>query len=425
MALIALGINHDTASVAIREKVAVAPERMPQALQSLCREARLQEAVILSTCNRTEILASCDYDKIDEILHWLARSHNLKISSLAGSHYVYQDDDALLHIMKVACGLDSMILGEPQILGQMKSAYAVAQQTGTVGGLLDQAMQHTFAYAKKVRTHTAIGQNPVSVAFAAVQLSQHIFSDLSQSRAMLIGAGDTIDLVARHLCEKRIGSLIVANRTLARAEELAEQYHAEAILLVDVADRLADVDIVISSTASELPVLGKGAVERAIKKRKRRPIFMVDIAVPRDIEPEVAKLRDVYLYTVDDLRDIIDQNRQARQEEVAKADVILHEGVERFRNTRRVDQVVPVLRAFREQAELIKQQELEKAIKQLANGVDAEEVLDNMARLLTNKLIHAPSSNLRKAGQAGQLRLVEQFAELFELSMDNKDGKSE
>lgn len=425
MALIALGINHETATVALREKVAIAPERMPEALQSLCDQAGMQEAVILSTCNRTEILASASEPQCDEILHWLANFCQLSTDSLNAHFYLHQEDDAILHMMKVASGLDSMILGEPQILGQMKSAYAVAQESGTIRGELNQAIQHTFSYAKKVRTQTAIGQNPVSVAFAAVHLSQRIFSDLSNSKALLIGAGETIDLVARHLHEKKIGGLIVANRTLTRAQELAQQYNAEAIMLADIIQRLPEVDIVISSTASQLPILGKGAVEQAIRKRKRRPMFMVDIAVPRDIEPEVAELRDVYLYTVDDLRDIIDENRKARQNEVAKADIILHEGVDAWRSNKRLNDVVPMLRAYRSQAEAIRDQEVEKALKQLAGGTDPEKVVSHLARLLTNKLIHAPSTQLKKAGESGQQEIVGQFARFFDLQLNDDNGTIE
>lgn len=423
MALVVFGINHDTATVALREKVAIAPECMSEALLSLCQQEHVQEAVILSTCNRTEIIASCSHTDHDEIVHWLASHRKLGADTLNSHYYQHCGDDAILHMMRVASGLDSMILGEPQILGQMKSAYAVAKQTGTVHGELHQAMQHTFNYAKKVRTQTAIGENPVSVAFAAVNLSQRIFSDLSKSKALLIGAGETIDLVAKHLYEKKIGGLIVANRTLTRAEQLAKNYRAEAVLLTDIAERLAEVDIVISSTASQLPILGKGAVENALKKRKRRPIFMVDIAVPRDIEPEVGQLRDIYLYTVDDLRDIIDENRQARLNEVEKADVILHEGVEAWHNNQRVNNVVPLLRAYREQAESLRDQELERALKQLAAGTDAEKVLQNFARLLTNKLIHTPSTQLKKAGESQQWELISQFAQFFDLPVDEETGK--
>jgi glutamyl-tRNA reductase len=422
--LIAIGINHDTATVDVREKVAFAPEQMTEALHSLCGTAGLDEAIILSTCNRTEILASGRSNSAAEILHWLASFHSLQTQALSASHYCHEGDRAIYHMMKVASGLDSMILGEPQILGQLKSAYAVAQQAQTVSGLLDQAMQHTFSYAKKVRTQTAIGENPVSVAFAAVHLAQKIFTDLQQVSVLLIGAGETIDLVARHLRDKNIGKIIVANRTLTRAQELADQYQAEAILLSDIAERLPEVDMVVSSTASQLPILGKGAIENAIKKRKRRPMFMFDIAVPRDIEPEVSALKDVYLYTVDDLKDIIDENKKARLNEVAKADIILNEGVQSFIKARRSNSVVPVLRAFREQAEQIKNDELKKAMNQLAKGADVENVLENFARLLTNKLIHTPSVNIKKLGEKGKQQNVHDFVQLFDLNINvDKDTK--
>lgn len=415
--LVALGINHDTAAVDVREKVAFAPEQVSDALKDLCEKAGLEEAVILSTCNRTEILAVGGENADVEILHWLASYHSLQKEALTASHYCHRDEKALHHMMKVATGLNSMILGEPQILGQMKSAYAVARQADTVNNVLNQAMQHTFSYAKKVRTQTAIGQNPVSVAFAAVHLAQKIFSDLSSTKVLLIGAGETIDLVAKHLLDKNVGKLIVANRTLARAEELASQYHAEAILLPEITERLSEVDMVVSSTASQLPVLGKGAVEKALKKRKRKPIFMFDIAVPRDIEPEVAELKDAYLYTVDDMKDIIDENKKARQNEVVKADVILNEGIESFFRLQRQGDAVPVLRAYRDQAEAIKQEELNKALKQLENGGDAEKLLESLARLITNKLLHAPSANLKKFGERGQIDVIQGFAEMFELDV--------
>ena len=413
--LLAIGINHETATVDVREKVAFAPEQMNDALQGLCRAADVPEAVILSTCNRTEILTVGKPSHERRVLTWLSEYHGIHMSELEPCAYCFHHDEALVHMIKVASGLDSMILGEPQILGQMKSAYAVAQQAQTVSGMLNQAMQHTFSYAKRVRTETAIGKNPVSVAFAAVNLAQKIFADLSQTKALLIGAGETIDLVAKHLLEKGTGKIIVANRTLARAQELANHYGAEAILLPDIAERLSEVDIVISSTASQLPILGKGAVERAIKKRKHRPMFMFDIAVPRDIEPEVSQLSDVYLYTVDDLKDIIDENKKARLDEVAKADSILQEGRAHFLKLQRERQMVPVLKAFRSQAEAIKQYELERALKQLDQGGDAVVVLEQMARVLTNKLIHTPSINIKKAGDQGQPHLVAEYAKLFGL----------
>jgi glutamyl-tRNA reductase len=425
MALIALGINHDTASVDIREKVAFAPEQMLDALHSFCEKVCLNEVVILSTCNRTEIFTDGGEQCEDAILHWLASFHSLHVSSFHSSHYVHHGDAALHHMMKVASGLDSMILGEPQILGQMKSAYAVAQEAGTVSGVLNHAIQHTFNYAKKVRTQTAIGENPVSVAFAAVHLSQRIFSDIAKTAVMLIGAGETIDLVAKHLRDKKVSKIIVANRTLTHAQELAVEYGAEAILLSDIHSRLSEVDMVFSSTASQLPILGKGAVEQAIKKRKRRPIFMMDIAVPRDIEPEVSELEDVYLYTVDDLRDIIDENKKARLNEVVKADLILAEGVEAFRVAQRVNDIVPMIKHYRQQAETVRDQELLRAIKQLQAGVNTEKVLEVLARNLTNKLIHAPVTGLKKASEVGDTKTITYFKEWLNLSVEDNTENEE
>lgn len=424
MTIFALGINHDSAPVDIREKVAFSPAQMQEALQSAQNHANLSEVVILSTCNRTEILAKGHNDSANEILHWLASYKNVQIDSINRSAYHYSGNQAVMHMMRVASGLNSMILGEPQILGQMKSAYAVAKAAGTIHSELDRALQHTFLYAKKVRTETAIGENPVSVAFACVHLAQKIFADLSTNKALLIGAGETIDLVAKHLLDKNIGSMIVANRTLERANLLAEQYGAEAILLGDISDALVDVDIIISSTASQLPILGKGAIEKALKKRKHRPMFLIDIAVPRDIEPEVSDLRDAYLYTVDDLKDIIDENKKARQEAAQKAEFILEKGIETFSTARRVDTVRPYLRAYREQAENISHDVLQKGLKQLAKGQSAEEVLEQVTKQLTNKLIHAPSSGLRNAGEKGNTELVNHYIQLLDIDINQLDFDS-
>jgi glutamyl-tRNA reductase len=313
MKLIALGINHNSAAVEVRERVAFAPEQVNEALNDACADASLDEVVILSTCNRTEIYAIAS-DKLElaekarQLISWMANYHHLSSEDLHQSAYHYEADEALHHMMQVASGLDSMVLGEPQILGQMKSAYAVAGESGTVGSELGRVFPRVFSIAKRVRTDTAIGENPVSVAFAAVDLAGHIFSDLGSSSALLVGAGETIELVARHLIEAGVNKIVIANRTLGRARELAQKFSAEAVLLSEIPGQLEHADIVITSTASQLPILGKGAVENALKLRKHRPMLMVDIAVPRDIEPQVGDLRDVYLYSVDDLRDIVDQN---------------------------------------------------------------------------------------------------------------------
>ncbi|PYC27163.1 glutamyl-tRNA reductase [Aquipseudomonas alcaligenes] len=415
MAFLALGINHKTASVDVRERVAFTPEQLVEALQQLCRVTPSREAAILSTCNRSELYLEQDQLSADEVLRWLAEYHRLNLDELRACAYIHQDNDAVRHMMRVAAGLDSMILGEPQILGQMKSAYAVAREAGTVGPLLGRLFQATFSTAKTVRTDTAIGENPVSVAFAAVSLAKQIFADLHRSQALLIGAGETISLVARHLHDQGVKRIVVANRTLERASQLAEQFGAHAVLLADIPQELAHSDIVISSTASQLPILGKGAVERALKQRKHKPMFMVDIAVPRDIEPEVGELDDVYLYTVDDLHEVIEENLKSRQGAAQAAEELVAAGAEEFMQRLRELAAVDVLKAYRQQAERLRDEELAKAQRLLANGSSAEEVLAQLARGLTNKLLHAPSVQLKKISADGRFEALAVAQELFAL----------
>ncbi|WP_447593368.1 glutamyl-tRNA reductase [Aquipseudomonas campi] len=422
MAFLALGINHKTASVDVRERVAFTPEQLVEALQLLCRSTPSREAAILSTCNRSELYLEQGELAADDVLRWLADYHHLNIDELRACAYVHQDDSAVRHMMRVASGLDSMVLGEPQILGQMKSAYAVAREAGTIGPLLGRLFQATFSTAKTVRTDTAIGENPVSVAFAAVSLAKQIFADLHRSQALLIGAGETISLVARHLHDQGIKRIVVANRTLERASSLAEQFGAHAVLLADIPQELANSDIVISSTASQLPILGKGAVERALKQRKHKPIFMVDIAVPRDIEPEVGELDDVYLYTVDDLHEVIEENLKSRQGAAQAAEELVNAGVGDFMLRLRELAAVDVLKAYRQQAERLRDEELARAQRLLANGSSAEEVLAQLARGLTNKLLHAPSVQLKKISADGRFDALAVAQELF--ALDEGESKS-
>ncbi|MGK2913505.1 MAG: glutamyl-tRNA reductase [Porticoccaceae bacterium] len=426
MTLVALGINHRTAPVDIREKVAFAPEGMAAALQGARTDTRVAEIAILSTCNRTELYASTDNGEAEAppqvLLAWLANHHGIAVATFRDCHYCHVDDDAVRHLMKVASGLDSMVLGEPQILGQMKSAYAVAQQAGTLSGVLDHVFQQVFAIAKRVRSETAIGQNPVSVAYAAVSLAQRIFSDLGDAHALLIGAGDTVELVARHLREQRIGGITVANRTLERAEELAGNFAANAILLADIPEHLHRADIVISSTASQLPVLGKGAVESALRQRKHRPMLMVDIAVPRDIEPEVARLDDVYLYTVDDLREVIAENRRGREDAAGEAERIIEAGVLAWRKQLRSLEAVDTIRAFRDSVAEVRDSELGKALQALARGQPADEVARQLAHNLTNKLLHTPTTRLKRAGEEGRSEPIRWTRELFDLDSHVFDG---
>ncbi len=415
MAFIALGINHKTASVDVRERVAFTPERLVEALQQLCLQTASREAAILSTCNRSELYLEQESLSAEAVLAWLADFHRLSLDELRACAYVHEEHAAVRHMMRVASGLDSLVLGEPQILGQMKSAYAVAREAGTLGPLLGRLFQATFSTAKAVRTDTAIGENPVSVAFAAVSLAKQIFSDLSSSQALLVGAGETITLVARHLHEQGVRRIVVANRTLERASSLAEQFGAQAVLLSEIPEELVRSDIVISSTASQLPILGKGAVESALKRRKHKPIFMVDIAVPRDIESQVGELDDVYLYTVDDLHEVIAENLKSRQGAAQAAEELISAGAEEFMQRLRALAAVDVLKAYRQQAERLRDDELAKAQRLLARGYPADAVMAQLARGLTNKLLHAPSVQLKKISADGRVDALTLAQELFAL----------
>lgn len=421
MNLIALGINHNSAAVEVRERVAFAPEQVGEALVDACDTVSVEEVVVLSTCNRTEIYAIAPEgtrpaDKATELIDWMANYHHLSAEELRQSAYHYEDAQALQHIVQVAAGLDSMVLGEPQIFGQIKSAYAVAGEAGTVGQELGRLFPRAFAIAKRVRTDTAIGENPVSVAYAAVDLAGHIFADLSGCSALLVGAGETIELVARHLIEAGVKRIVIANRTLGRARELAQRFGAEAVLLAEIPQQLVNADIVITSTASQLPILGKGAVEGAIRSRKHRPILMVDIAVPRDIEAQVGELRDVYLYSVDDLKEIVDENLKSRQSEARKADQIIEQGIDSFLCETRSLAAVDSVREYRHMAEQVREQELQRALSAISRGEDPQQVAAQLARGITNKLIHAPTAGLKAASAAGREDLLSGARKLLGLS---------
>ena len=412
MPLLAIGFNHKYASLSLREQLAFAPDALQHAHRELCSSSHADEAVIISTCNRTEIIVhgAC---KVSEITEWLAEFHQVSTAELSASLYSYSDREAVAHLMKVASGLDSLVLGEPQILGQVKSAFAVATEAGTVSGAFHQLFQQVFTAAKRVRSQTAIGSSPVSVAYAAVSLAQRIFSDLSSTHALLIGAGETIDLVAQHLHQQGVASMVVANRTLARAEDVAARFQARGVLLSEIPDHLPKADIIISSTASQLPVLGKGTVETAMAKRRHRPQFMVDIAVPRDIEAEVGQLEDVYLYTVDDLANVINDGLAAREQAAAQAVKIIDAQVDHYLKHLRAQDAVDTIKAFRQQISEHKDIELDRAVKLLARGEDPERVLTQFARALTNKIVHQPTTALSQAGREGRLDVIEWSRELF------------
>ena len=397
MTLLALGINHKTATVAVRERVAFTPPQLTSALGQLRGMPEVREAAVLSTCNRTELYCVTESRGEKPILDWLGEFHGLPVEDLSRCAYHYLDNEAARHLMRVAVGLDSMVLGEPQILGQLKEAYQSARDAEGLGGELELLFQHTFSVAKQVRTRTGIGQNPESVAYAAVRLASRIFDDFSRSRAMLIGAGETIELVARHLREAGVREMIVANRTRERAEGLASVFNAEAISLNEIPEALPRADIVISSTAAPLPILGKGMAERALKKRRHRPIFMVDIAVPRDIEPEVGDLDDVFLYTVDDLNEVIQENRHRRQAAADQAESLIEHGVSVWLHERRIRSSGELIRRYRDQACELRERSEQQALARLARGEDPESVVRLLAHQLTNRLLHRPTVAMREA----------------------------
>ncbi len=411
MSLLTLGINHQTAPVEIREKVTFTPEQMDEALKQAIALNQVNEAIIVSTCNRTELYCEVD-DKYDNaVTQWLSDFHHVDRDELLPYLYQYKDEEATRHLFRVASGLDSLVLGEPQILGQLKTAFDTACASNTVKTVLGRLFQHGFTVAKKVRTDTAIGSNPVSVAFAAVSLSKQIFGDLSSLKALMIGAGETIELAARHLRGQHIGHITIANRTLERARSLADDLGGDAITIGQIPEQLEHADIVVSSTASQLPILGKGATETALKKRRHRPIFMVDLAVPRDIEPQVGELNDVYLYTVDDLKEVIDENRRSREEAAHEAMDIIQIEVQHFDHWIKTHQSADEIRLLRTNAENVKQDCLNKARAMLENQEDPGKVLESLATNLTNKFIHGPTIEMRRA-------LKEQDQDLIRLLHD-------
>ena len=425
MALLLVGINHTTATIDLREKVAFPPAIISDALGCLMELEAIAEAVIVSTCNRTEIYVDSIGDptpetdsQVSDVIDWLSRYHDLDSEDLRHSCYFYEGDNVVRHLMRVSCGLDSMILGEPQIFGQIKSAFALSKDLEMVGAALGRAFQGAFTIAKEVRTETAIGESPVSVAYAAVVLADRIFSDLPSLSVLLIGAGRTIELVARHLAERGVKSLVVANRTLDNALEIANRFDASGALLSDIPEKLVEADIVVSSTNSQLPLLGKGAVERALKARRHKPMLLVDLAVPRDIEQEVGQVADAYLYSIDDISEVIEDSQKSREEAAEQAHSIIERGVEEFRKQVKSLNAVNTLKAFRKKAETIRTFELDKARKAIRKGEDADAIVENMARNLTSKLIHSPSVQMKRASAEGREELIKLVQELFELDED-------
>ncbi|MCX8955866.1 glutamyl-tRNA reductase [Erwinia psidii] len=403
MTLLALGINHKTAPVALRERVAFSPEALDQALDSLLSQPLVQGGVVLSTCNRTELYLSVEQQENlqEQLVQWLCDYHQLSADEVCASLYWHHDNEAVSHLMRVASGLDSLVLGEPQILGQVKKAFADSHRGLPLASELERMFQKSFSVAKRVRTETDIGASAVSVAFAACTLARKIFESLSTVNVLLVGAGETIELVARHLREHRVHRIMIANRTHSRAQRLADEVGAEVIGLADIDDRLAEADIIISSTASPLPIIGKGMVERALKKRRNQPMLLVDIAVPRDVEPEVGKLANAYLYSVDDLQVIIESNMAQRKAAAVQAESIVVQESSEFMSWLRAQSAVDTIRDYRSQADQVRKELEARALAALQQGDDPQTVLRDMAHRLTNRLIHAPTKSLQQAARDG------------------------
>ena len=419
MSVFALGLNHTTAPLDLRGRLAFAPEQMGPALQGLRERLRLSvpEAALVSTCNRTELYVASAPAGMQELVRptidWLAEQGGISGAQLQSHSYVLEDRAAARHAFRVAAGLDSMVLGEPQILGQMKQAVRLADEAGTLGTTLHQLFQRSFSVAKEVRTSTEIGAHSISMAAAAVRLASQLFEDLAQIKVLFVGAGEMIELVATHFAARTPKSMALANRTLERGEKLAGRFGGEAIRLSDMPNRLHEFDAVISCTASTLPIIGLGAVERALKARRRRPMFMVDLAVPRDIEPEVARLSDVYLYTVDDLSALVQTASEKRQAAVEQAEVIIDAGVQSFSHWLDQRAAVPLIQALNRQADDWGATELGRARKLLARGEPVEAVLEALARGLTHKMLHGTLAELHAAEGDERSKLADTVSRLF------------
>jgi glutamyl-tRNA reductase len=422
MSIIAVGINHKTAPVAVRERISFSPDNLSSALQEMLSEVHCKEAAILSTCNRTELYLIQDETLPvirQKVIRWLEQHHQVAASHIVPSLYWHQDASAVNHMMRVACGLDSLVLGEPQILGQMKQAYSQAKAAGSLALIMDRLFQRTFGTAKQVRTETDIGTSAVSVAFASVNLAKHIFGNLDKTKVLLVGAGETIDLVAKHLYDNKVGKITVANRTLSRAEQMANAIGGQAITLAQIPEHLSKADIVISSTGSTLPIIGKGMVEQALAKRKRQPIFMVDLAVPRDIEQQVSDLEDVFLYTVDDLQNIIAENLESRRLAAVQAEDIVQEQTNDFMAWLRGLTTQDAVISYRKQCIATRDELLAKALSQLQGDKTPEAVVNELAIKLTNKFMHAPTGALQSAAQGGELDKLIYLRDIFNLDQQD------
>ncbi|PLC54686.1 glutamyl-tRNA reductase [Pollutimonas nitritireducens] len=420
--VLTFGLNHVSAPVSVRERVAFPIDVLKPALDGLRATfgQSVKEAAILSTCNRTEIYCAADPQVSEHLPTWLADFNRLETGSLQPHLYQYQQNDAVRHAFRVASGLDSMVLGEPQILGQMKDAVRAANEAGSLGTLLHQLFQRTFSVAKEVRSQTAIGAHSVSMAAAAVRLAERVFGDLSKASVLFIGAGEMIELCATHFAALNPAQMVVANRTLERAEGLASRFVAKTMMLADIPDRLADFDVIVSCTASSLPILGLGMVERVTRSRRHRPMVMVDLAVPRDIETEVGRLADVYLYTVDDLGRMVQSGTDARRAAVVQAEAIIETRVQNFMHWLQNRKIVPVIVDFQQAADQVRQHELDRARRMLARGDNPELVLEQLAYGLTQKYLHGPMAVLNRSENEERQQLISLLPRLLPRSERNR-----
>ena len=424
MTLLAFGLNHNTAPLGIREQAVFPPDSLPQALPSLHHLRVVEEAAILSTCHRTEIYCSLGEAHREIPYRWFCEWQDLDVERMRDYCYHYVDSDAVRHMLRVASGLDSMVLGEPQILGQVKLAYRNAQDAGSLGKLLSRLFQHSFRVAKQIRSHTAIGAHPVSIAFAAVRLARQIFGELGHCTALLIGAGEFTDLAAFHLREQGLKSMIFTNRTIEHAQHLAERHQAYTVPLHAFPGHLAEADIILSSTASPRPMVSKASLQAALRMRKRQPMLLLDMAVPRDIEPEAGSLQDVYLYTVDELKDIVEDNLHSRKAAALQAEQIITAEVTQFCHWVQALNAVDTIRALRKQAERQRQEILATTLSRLRSGADPIQLLHDATRRLSRRILHPPTSCLYQAGAEGNTSLLRACRTLFALK-ENQDSPAD
>jgi len=420
MSLYALGLNHTTAPLDVRERVTFAPDAVSDALRELTSQRVAKEAAILSTCNRTEVYFHGG--EPEPVTRWLETAHRLPAATLNPYVYTLNGDRAVTHAFRVASGLDSMVLGEPQILGQMKHAVRTAEAAGSLGLVLNRLFQRTFAVAKDVRSQTEIGSASISMAAAAVKLADRIFPSLSEQRLLLVGAGEMIELAATHFASRRPRSITVANRTVERGNQLASRFDADAITLTELNERLSQFDVIVTCTASTLPIIGKGTLERVVKQRKHAPVLIVDLAVPRDVEPEAATLDDVFLYSVDDLAEIVKDNLQIRREAVVQAEQMIAEQTSHFLRWLQGRSVVPTIAALSSHHDSLRAAEVERARRLLAAGTPPNDVLDALARGLTSKLLHPSLAALNAAGDAERAELIALFARIYGFSEPPAEG---